>query len=295
MKPLVLYCKSYSTDLRRLVRLARSIQQHNVERIPFYVSVSRAELPLFQEHLAGLDAQILADEDILQASLPGLMQQVGRMPGYLSQQVVKSEFWRLGLSQAYLCLDSDAFFIRPFTSSDFLAPDGAPYTIIDEGRDILEEALRQRKLRVLESFKADGLHVQGLLGRTGRLYSFGPMPLVWHRAVWESLYERHLSPNGLNFADAITQAPSEIRWYGEALLAYQAIPLRPCQSFFKVYHYAWQFDQDRRKGVTDQDLAALYCGVIYQSAWERHMDWPREGGSFGSRLGRRLRRVLGRI
>lgn len=295
MKPLVLYCKSYSTDLRRLVRLARSIQRHNVERIPFYISVPRTELLLFREHLAGLDAEILADEDILHASVHGLMQQVEHMPGYLSQQVIKSEFWRLGLSQAYLCLDSDAFFIRPFTSSDFLAPDGAPYTIIDEGHDILDEALRQRKPRVLESFKADGQLVQGLLGRAGRLYSFGPMPLVWHRQVWESLYEHHLTPRNLNFADAITQAPSEIRWYGEALLAYQAVPLRPCQSFFKVYHYAWQFDQDRRKGLTNEDLAALYCGVIYQSAWEREMDWPSEGGNLASRIGRRLRRWLGRI
>ena len=295
MNPLVLYCKSYSTDLRRLVRLARSIQQHNVERIPFYVSVPRNELALFQEHLTGLDAQILPDEDILQASTPGLLQQVERMPGYLSQQVVKSEFWRLGLAEACLCLDSDAFFIRPFSSADFLAPDGSPYTIIDEGHDILEEAIRQRKPRVLESFKADGQHLQGLLGREGRLYSFGPMPLVWHRKVWESLYTHHLTPRGMSFADAITQAPTEIRWYGEALLAYQAIPLHPCQSFFKVYHYAWQFDQDRRKGITNEDLAALYCGVIHQSAWERDMDWPAEGGHLGSKISRRLRRLLGRI
>jgi hypothetical protein len=39
----------------------------------------------------------------------------------------------------------------------------------------------------------------------------------------------------------------------------------------------------------------LYCGVIYQSAWEREMDWPSEGGSLVSRVGRQLRRKLGRI
>jgi len=79
------------------------------------------------------------------------------------------------------------------------------------------------------------------------------------------------------------------------LLAYRAVPLLPCQALFKVYHYAWQFDQDRRTGVRTEQLADLYCGVIYQSAWEREMDWPAEGGSTMSRLGRRLRRRLGRI
>jgi hypothetical protein len=99
----------------------------------------------------------------------------------------------------------------------------------------------------------------------------------------------------MSFADAIAQAPIESRWYGEALLAYQAVPLLPCQALFKVYHYAWQYDQDQWRGITKTQLATIYCGVIYQSAWERNMDWPHEGGSWLSLIGRRLRRRLGRI
>ena len=94
--------------------------------------------------------------------------------------------------------------------------------------------------------------------------------------------------------DAILLAPLESRWYGEALLRYQAIPLMPCQPLFKVYHYAWQLAQDRRANIGPDQLAQLYSGVIYQSAWEREMDWPREGGSWSSQLARRLRRRLGR-
>jgi hypothetical protein len=99
----------------------------------------------------------------------------------------------------------------------------------------------------------------------------------------------------MSFADAISQTPIESRWYGESLLAYQAIPLHPCQALFKVYHYAWQLDQDTRRGITQERLATLYSGVIYQSAWEREMDWPNEGGNLLSRVGRQLRRRLGRI
>lgn len=293
--PLALYCKSYSTDLRRLVRLAESVRQFNVERLPFYVSVPDAELSLFREHLTGRDVHLIADSEILRASPRIDPTQVASMPGHLSQQVVKSEFWRLGLSEAYVCLDSDAVFIRPFGRSDFMAEDCTPYTMLDEAHDLLEDALRQKRDRVVEAFNREADQVQALFGRAGRRYSFGPFPLVWHRAVWQSLDECFLQPRQMNFADAIELAPIESRWYGEALLAYQAVALRPCQALFKVYHYAWQFDGDRRRGVDQLTLSTLYSGVIYQSAWEREMDWPREGGHFLSRLGRRLRRWLRRI
>ncbi len=295
MTPLALYCKSYSTDLRRLVRLAESIHRYNVDRLPFFVSVPRTELALFAQHLAGLGAELLADEDILAASPRLRTEDVARMHGAVSQQVVKSEFWRLGHSEAYVCLDSDAVFIRPFHQTDFLAPDGTPYTMLDEAHDLLEDALRHQKVRVVEAFEREATAMQQVFQRSGRRYSFGPFPLVWHRAVWQSLDEQYLQLRNMSFADAIAQTPIESRWYGEALLAYNAVPLLPCQALFKVYHYAWQFDQDRRRGMTDANLARLYCGVIYQSAWEREMDWPREGGNFPSRLARRMRRRLGRI
>jgi hypothetical protein len=295
MTPLALYCKSYSTDLRRVVRLARSIRQFNTDKLPFYVSVPQTELPLFQQHLSGLAVELLADEAILQASPRIDTDQVRRMPGSMSQQVVKSEFWRLGLSTAYLCLDSDAVFIRPFGAADFMTADGTPYTMLDEAHDLLEDALRHKRTRVVDAFAKEADQVQALFGRTGRRYSFGPFPLVWHRDVWQSLDTHYLQPKGLSLSDAIAQVPVESRWYGEALLAYQAIPLLPCQALFKVYHYAWQFDQERKLGVGQEQLARLYCGVIYQSSWERDLDWPIEGGNLLSRLGRRLRRRLGRI
>lgn len=295
MKPLTLFCKSYRTDLYRVVRLAASIQRFNTERIPFHIAVPAGDLPLFRQQLDGFDLVIHTDQEIIQAS-PDIDPSVfSGLSGSLCQQIVKSEFWRLGISSAYLCLDSDAVFIRPFTHTDFIAPDGTPYTVLDEGREILEDALHRNKPRVIDAFRSDARRLQSLFERQGRSYNFGPLPVVWHRAVWESLHEHYLRPRRLNLADAIIQEPAEARWYGEALLRYKAIPLLPCQAFFKVYHYAWQFDRDRQAGVDNEKLAQLYCGIVYQSAWEREMDWPREGGNWASRLGRRLRRRLGRI
>ncbi len=295
MKPLALYCKSYSTDLRRVMRLAQSIRRFNTEQLPFHVSVPQAELPLFRDHLAGIGVELLADEDILRASPRIDLDQVAAMPGSLSQQVVKSEFWRLGLSESYLCLDSDSFFIRPFCTSDFLADDGSPYSVINEAHDLLALALARRKPQVIENFHREARQLQEIFCRKGKAYSFGPMPMVWHRRVWESLDQQYLQLKGMSFADAIQLAPLESRWYGEALLKYKAVPLLPTEPFFKVYHYAWQLDQDRRNGLDEDGLAQLYSGVIYQSSWERELDWPVEGGNWLSRAGRRIRRRLGRI
>ena len=295
MTPLVLYCKSYNTDLRRVVRLAESIRQYNREQLPFYVSVPREQLTLFRSHVEMLVTDLIADEDILDAS-PGMNRNLlATLPGSIQQQVVKSEFWRLRLGEAYLCLDSDAIFIRPFGLSDFLTQAGAPYTMLDEAHDLLEDALRHKRYRVVEAFNREADLVQDLFGREGKRYSFGPFPVVWHRDVWQSLYEHYLKPRNMSLAEAIAQAPIESRWYGEALLAYQAIPLHPCQALFKVYHYGWQYDNDRDHGLGLDQLSQFYCGVIFQSAWERSMDWPQEGGHLLSRLGRRIRRYLKRI
>lgn len=295
MTALTLYCKSYSTDLLRVVRLARSIHLYNIERLPFYVSVPKEDLQLFHSHLAGLNVELITDEDIIRASPNIGVAQLAGMSGSKAQQVVKSEFWRVNQTQTYVCLDSDAMFIRPFGRADFLAANGTPYTVLDEAHDLLEGALRQKRPRIVEAFNQEANLVQQLFGRSGRQYSFGPFPLVWHRDVWQSLDEHYLKPRHMSFADAINHAPIESRWYGEALLAYKAVPLLPCQALFKVYHYAWQFDKDRRCGINTTSLARLYCGVIYQSSWDREMDWPREGGNIASKIGRRIRRRLGRI
>ena len=293
--PIVLYCKSYKRDLKRTKRLVLSIDKYNTENIPFYVSVPKADLPLFLTELGGTTAKLISDEEIIEKNPHISQEKVNLLHGNFSQQIVKSEFWRLNLSETYLCLDSDSVFIRPFTTELFLSSDSTPYTVIDEGREILDIALYSRKISVLDNFYRESKQFQKIFGRVGRCYSFGPNPLIWSQLVWESLEREYLLPNGLSFYDAVLSAPIDANWYGEALLKYKAIPLLPCQPLFKVYHYAWQMDRDIRANIGLPELAKLYTGVIYQSTWERELDWPSEQGNWSSRLARRLRRRLGRI
>ena len=294
MIPLVLFCKSYSVDLKRLVRLAQSVHKFNTENIPFYISVPPTETQLFEDYLVGLDVHVIPDNIIIEHN-PNIKQSdFSLLPGNLAQQIVKSEFWRLRLSTSYLCLDSDAVFIREFRAEDYLYNKNVPYTVMNEAHDLLGDALSRNKPEILRNFHKEAAKVQGLLGRAGKAYSFGPMPMVWHHEVWASLEAEYLRPQGMSFLDAILLAPLESRWYGEALLKFSAIPVLPSEPFFKVYHYGWQLDQDSKRGIHLADLANLYTGVIYQSSWDRAMDWPVEGGNTASRLARRFRRAIGR-
>jgi hypothetical protein len=292
---LALFCKSYRTDLKRTLRLAKSVEQFNADQIPFYVSVPASDVDLFTEYLAGTTARIISDDLIIQSNPKHDLQTIKALHGGTSQQIVKSEFWRLGYSDVYLCVDSDSMFIRSFRASDFFADAQTPYTVIDEGHELLDTAIATGKKDILTNFYKEARQMQQIFGRTGRCFSYGPNPPIWQRAVWESLDREFLTPKGMSFYDATMLAPVDLNWYGEALLKYQAIRLIPCQPVFKVYHYAWQLDRDLKAKIGTQDWAQVYCGVIYQSAWDREMDWPAEPGSWSSKLARRLRRRLGRM
>lgn len=291
---LVLYCKSYCTDFFRTLRLAKSIDTHNANHIPFVVSVPERDLALFRDALADHSATVICDDEIIKANSALNLDEIRRLPGNKSQQIVKSEFWRLGYSDAYACIDSDAFFIAPFYLTDFVAPSGDVYTVIDEAHDILDLSLRTRNWHVIENFQHAANTFKNCFERVGPNYSFGPNPYIWHNDVWRSLEREWLLPRSMTFKDAIDLNPLEANWYGEALLRFKAIPVMPRQSFFKVYHYAWQLDLDRRQGIDEEVLKRLYRGVIHQSAWDRALDWPREPGSTASKFARRLRRLVGR-
>lgn len=173
---LTLFCKSYRTDLKRAIRLAKSIRQFNVENIPFYLSAPIADVPLFKEHLADLDVEVIADELIVQRNPRLNLDRIKSLPDSVSQQVIKSEFWRLGLSDVYMCLDSDAVFIRPFYQSDFLWANDLPYTVMDEGHELLEASLSSGKPQVVRHFFHEAADVQTDLIAQARLLPSGLSP-----------------------------------------------------------------------------------------------------------------------
>ncbi len=290
MRGLVLFCKSYRDDVLRARQLIRSVERFNSEGFPLYLSVPSSDLALFREHCAGLTCNLLTDEEIIAANPVLDSNTFSKLPGGMAQQVVKSEYWRLGHARNYVCLDSDCYFLRPFGQSDFLSPDGAPYTVIHESRELLHFAEIAKLPKIERDRSRECEEIMGLFGRTGRHWDFGPVPVVWSANVWRDLDERYLKPSGQTFIDAIRQHPSELRWYGEALLAYGGIPLLPVEPLFRCYHYEEQYHFWRRAGETDEQLARHYLGACMQSNWDKHLDLVKRFRF--SKLRKRVRRMF---
>ena len=109
MKKVVLYTKSYSKDLDRLKVSIESIKKYNKDNIPYYISVPNNEINLFKKEIDTNYVNLVSDEDIYVVS----------EQNWKTQQIVKSNFWKLEVCDNYVMLDSDSYFIRDFECSDF--------------------------------------------------------------------------------------------------------------------------------------------------------------------------------
>ena len=258
MHKIVLYCKSYKNDLERVVKLRNSIAKHNKDNIPFYISVPHHDVDLFKSTLIDGFVDIIPDSNIDE-----------NCEGWLGQQIVKSQFWKLGLCENYLCLDSDSEFICDFYISDFMFDEDTPYTICHEHRELFEWADKSDlSFDPYQSYLKDRHTIKNLFRNSTQVtHDFGPSPVIWSAKVWESLHDNYIKPSGLTFTQLIQYVGSEFTWYGEWLLRSKVIPLIPRGPLFKVYHYHGQWLDDHRNGITLDQLQKYYMGVIFQSNW----------------------------
>ena len=293
MKDLVLYCKSYRNDFLRLQRLLSSIEQYNDDQIPFYISTPVADKEMLEKILGEHGSYTwIADENIVAANPKAVFEQYQAMPGGLSQAIVKSEFWRLKISENYLCLDSDCVFIRPFSKADFLTADGIPFTVLHQNKEFFQLANNRGQAKVTANLRAEAQRVQALFDRQGPEFYCAPAPFIWSAKVWESLDREYLIPKGITLWDLVTPQYPETLIYGEVLLKYQAIPLLAIEPLFRVYHYDWQYFMMKRLGETEETLKSNYLGVLYQSNWESHLNDGDDQKSLPSRILKSVKRSL---
>ena len=293
MKDLVLYCKSYRRDFLRLKRLLASIKQYNEDQISFYISTPQEQYEDLVAVLGVDDAyHWISDESIVAANprvAPGIEK---TRSGGLAQQAIKSEFWRLGISENYVCLDSDCLFIQPFHRSDFLAADGNPYTVIYQNKEFFQLSINRGYEAVERNLSEEGDTVKALFGRMGPNYYCPCPPFIWSAKVWRSLDEQYLQPKDFTFWDISTAKHPETLLYLEALLNFKAIPLYPIEQLFRIYYYDWQFYLLQRLGELEKKLRKNYLGVIYQSNWNSGLDYGVPAKSFASRTLRKFKRFL---
>lgn len=258
-KNFALLCKSFRGDIERIAHLIESVNKYNEDSIPFYVSVPKNDMELF-ESKKFKNIILIADEDVYK----------NQPRGWVQQQIVKSSFWKLGYAKNYLCIDSDNYFIRPFYLSDFMYDEETPYTVIHEQKELFSWSAGKTNILGFDpkdSFVEIRKKVMEVFNRTGKIYDFGPGPVIWSAKVWESLEKNYIIPNNLSFEECIFYAESEFSWYGESLLAFKAIDLYPIEPPFRFFHYPQQYVEFKNAGYTEEAFAQNYMGFVMPSSW----------------------------
>ena len=260
MTPFGILVKSYREDADAAARLFASITEFNAEQVPVWVVVPESDLELFTD-LVGACGQVLSEsvfaEHLVDEPVAGVR------PGYINQEIVKIAFWELGLAANYLPVDSDAVFLRPFGAADFMFAADIPYTVLLEDRDLQTDrdyfrTHWQGREKVLRGIQAEvGLVDRRLLTCHGHQ--------VLSSTVLRSLREDFLEPRGWTYAQMLEHGPYEFSWYNFWLQKTKVIPIELREPYFKVIHSAKQHQDMLIEGVTVEDVARGYLGVIVNS------------------------------
>lgn len=263
MQKIVLYCKTYQNDINRVSNLIESINKFNSDSLPLYLSVPDSDLELFTSRKFE-NVNLITDEQI--NSNPNLYKR--NISPRLLAFSTRLNIWTTNIAENYICLDSDAFFIKPFSVSDFMYDEYTPYTVMHEQKELFSWTscnLDSLNWNPKNSFKRNRAAIMSIFGREGKMYDFGPNPVVMNSKVLESFYVNYLAPNNLTTEDIIQVSSDEYTWYGESLLALNAIKLMPAEPLFKVFHYPKQYNDYKQQNITVEMIAENYMGIIIQS------------------------------
>ena len=263
MDKLILYCKSYQKDINRISNLVESINLYNTDGIPFYISVPESDINFFEQKQFP-NTILISDEQINNNSN---LYNRGINPRVLAFST-RLNIWMSNLSENYFCLDSDAYFIRPFSIRDFMFDDNTPYTVMHEQKELFSwtsNKIKELGFDPKEGFIKDRDTIMSVFDRKGKHYDFGPNPVIFNSKVLECLNKQYLTPNGLTTEDLIKVSFDEYTWYGESLLAFEPIKIMPVEPMFKVFHYHQQYVEYKQQDITEQMIAQNYMGIIMQS------------------------------
>lgn len=304
MNDFVILCKSYVGDVIRAQRLAQSLTRYNRDQIPVYFCVPSTAIALFEDTLRGIGTNfhIISDESVVLSNPRVSLDHYTQWDGRLSQQVVKSEFWRYICARDnrvdvnYLCIDSESEFIRDFHTVDFIHVDRAPFTVMHSNESLLTLAEKKGIKKIGDNFRKDCAIMKEVFHREGPDYAFAPTPVIWSSKVWRQLDELYFKPRGITIWEAINERPNELHWYGEALLHYGSIALHPRGPLFRVYHYDWEYFSALAAGETAEALRGQYLGILKQSNWDYELDAgdAAKRKSLPSRILRSAKRFLAR-
>lgn len=296
MQPVAFFCKTFRDDFDRLARMLETFRANNTDNIPLALSLPEEDVDLYRARFAAWRLPVFLDHE-----LTGFHQAPGT--GWPYQQIVKLCCDQTAMAENYFTVDSDFYFVRPFTRADFIDTAGAPFmflsphghyadggpTFADAHRYIAGEPAREfppEALRALCSGRVPDLSgdlaaLRPLCRDTDLSAAFGHPPVTYYcqsGPLLQATVLRAIRGNtpaagngsgpGVAAARLIGLSPWEANWHSEFLFASgRPLTTRP----MAVFHIASQagLDQVRQAGITERQVARRYLAIAMAA---RHLD-----------------------
>tara|TARA_R100001163_G_C5068290_1_gene208331 strand:- start:2330 stop:3130 length:801 start_codon:yes stop_codon:yes gene_type:complete len=258
MDNLVFLVKSYGPHVLWTKQLIDTINKHNKDNIKVYLSIPNNDITLFKNTIDTTYCELITDEEIIGSDISQT---------WFTQQLVKMKFSEMNLCKNYFWIDGDSYFIRDFFLSDFMYDENTPYTTIHENKDLFSWVAQTNPSmlqNILKSYQSDRQKVMDIFGRKGKYYDW-TCPNLWSVKVFDHMKEHYLKPNNLTYSDLLKHVPGELIWYGEYMLTSKVIPMIPCESWFKPFHYLQQMNDCKMAGNTEETLSQNYLGIVMPS------------------------------
>lgn len=273
MHKFVFLLKTYQDDVLYVRRLIDSIITYNKDNIPLYVVCPDADVACFQQICRPLCATILPEplfSKYLATDFVKLKyENVSIRPGYINQEIIKLSFWELGVAENYLCVDSDAEFIRNFYISDFIAPNGVPYTFLTEDRALLLDSYYYT-LCSWETRKKRIDDICRVINYAPPYFETSHGNVTFNATVLEHMYRNFMQKNSLTYIDLLSISPYEFSWYNMWLKKNKIIPVHKREPVILYFHHENQLKNYKSAGVTLSDLARAYVGIVVNSNFQHN-------------------------
>lgn len=252
--------KTYKKDFFRVELLLDTFNKYNVDNIQLVIVAPKEDLKHLhlneRKDIITIDEEIILNGDRFESAVHGMS------PGYLNQQVIKLKFWETGIFKYYFCIDSDLIFIKDFYISDFISPNGAPYTFVTSFYDLVSDRHYYHRFWITRKlyFKticecldyADSIDfaVHGMITLSSTLLremrsSFNPVHAGWYKNL-------------------ISKSPLEFSWYLIWCLK-KGHGLNRRESVIKTFHTQKEHLFYLLKGISSYDLKRSYIAVVINS------------------------------
>ncbi len=268
-----MFCKTYSGDFERFQNLINSFNQFNADNIHMYVSVPEAELKMFGKFKSN-NIELITDESY-STQYTIKKQFNGFSTGYVNQEICKLCFYETGFAKNYLCVDSDAEFIRNFYISDFMHDENTPYTVLVMDKDLSIEKYyrnywKERQTQIIKIYNEIGLD--------DRRYRTCHGMQVLNSTVLKSLKEDFMAQKGYTYADLIKISPFEFSWYNVWFQKCRLVKEYASEPFFKTFHMRIEYQFARARKLKKKDFKEAYVGIIMNSNWKKPEKEYKNGG-----------------